>query len=145
MKLLLQRVKEASVKSEGLDTRRIGRGLLVLVGIEKNDTHRIVSAAARKVSSLRIFEDKDNKMNLDVFAAGGKILSVPQFTLCANIDKGNRPSFDGSEKPEIAEGLWRFFNDELRVLRLRTEEGYFGRHMDVQLINDGPVTFFMEV
>lgn len=118
---------------------------MLLVGINKTDTSESTRRAADKIVKLRVFEDKNGKMNLDLFGSGGKILSVPQFTLCASTDKGNRPSFDAAGSPEQAERLWLLFNEQLRSLGADVEEGFFGAHMAVSSVNDGPVTFVLDI
>lgn len=144
MKILLQRVKKAFVSVEGSAKREIGNGILLFTGIEKKDNSASIKAAVKKITRLRIFEDDSGKMNLDVLASGGRILSVPQFTLCSDLHKGNRPSFDGAAKPEKAEKLWDLFNRKLQKVCLEVKKGFFGQNMEVGLINDGPVTFYLE-
>lgn len=145
MKIVLQRVSEASVKVGGAVKAKIGKGFLLLVGIGSDDTEETASTLAHKVSKLRVFEDEDKKMNLALKAINGEILSVPQFTLLGNTDKGNRPGFDDAASPEKAESLWRFFNKTLVSNGINVQEGEFGAHMDVSLVNDGPVTFVLDV
>ncbi len=144
MRILIQRVSEASVSVEGRRVAEIGRGMLVFVGIGKDDSEDDLRYIARKVTNLRIFEDEHGKMNLNIQQSGGSILSVSQFTLYANTKKGNRPGFDGSAHPDIAEGLWRRFNKLLRDNGLNVSEGLFGAHMEVALVNDGPVTIWID-
>lgn len=141
MRIVIQRVKEASVAAEGQITGAIGKGLLLLVGIARGDGRDEAEQMARKITAMRIFEDNAGKMNLNVTDAGGDILSVPQFTLLADTEKGNRPGFDGSAAPGDAEALWKLFNDLLKAQGIKVCEGRFGSHMEVTLINDGPVTF----
>ena len=145
MKVVLQRVKEASVAVEGKEKAAIKTGFLLLVGISKEDAPETVSKMAQKISKLRVFEDEQGKMNLDVAEVGGEILSVPQFTLLADTQKGNRPGFDQAATPQNAETFWRSFNDALRSGGVSVAEGEFGAHMEVSLVNDGPVTLVMEI
>lgn len=144
MKLVIQRVQHASVTIDGEIHGKCEAGFLILVGIKDEDTKEIVTKMAEKVSRLRIFTDENDKMNLSIQAIGGSILSISQFTLYADCHKGNRPSFTGAGKPEIAEPLYLFFNEELRRLGIHTEEGVFGADMKVELLNDGPVTIVLD-
>jgi D-tyrosyl-tRNA(Tyr) deacylase len=143
MRIVVQRVKEASVAVSGRKLGAIGRGLLLLVGVAEDDTAETAGQMALKISKLRIFEDAAGKMNLDITDAGGEILSVPQFTLLADTEKGNRPGFDGAAPPEKAKALWKAFNDLVREKGITVAEGEFGAQMDVSLVNDGPVTFIV--
>lgn len=144
MRVILQRSKKASVTVEGIITGRIDTGYVLLVGITHQDTEKDADYCARKIAQLRLFEDKDGKMNHSIFETGGDILSVSQFTLYGDIRKGRRPSFIEAARPEQAEPLWNYFNNVLRNEGLRVEEGIFGAMMDVELINDGPVTIIVE-
>ena len=141
MKLVIQRVTRASVSSEGKLLSQIGRGICVLVGAEKGDSREEAERLAEKLLAFRIFPDAVDKMNLSVREAGGEILSVSQFTLAASVSKGTRPSFDSAEKPEAARGLIDAFNRKLREGGVSVKEGSFGARMEVELLNDGPVTF----
>jgi len=143
MKIVLQRVKEASVAAGGSEKSAIGRGLALLVGVGKGDDDKSAARMAGKISRMRIFEDPDGKMNLDVKEVGGEVLSVPQFTLLGSTDKGNRPGFDRAADPEDAENIWKKFNDSLRAEGITVKEGEFGSHMEVRIVNDGPVTFVL--
>jgi len=143
MKVVLQRVKKAQVKVKSKVSGKIGRGICLLVGIEKNDIEREVQYIADKVSGLRIFPDNKGRMNLSIREVGGEILAVSQFTLAGSVKKGRRPSFDHAEKPDRAEVLFDFFADQLRNRNIKTETGEFGALMDVHLVNDGPVTFIL--
>lgn len=143
MQVVLQRVKEASVAVDGKTVSSIKRGLLLFVGIEKNDTIDIVGDAAGKIAKLRVFEDNAGKMNLSVADVNGGILVVPEFTLAASVDKGTRPSFDRACEPEGARKLCAAFTEFLRQDNLCVAEGVFGAKMNVSLINDGPVTFIL--
>lgn len=144
MKIVLQRVKEASVSSERKKTVSIGGGLLLLVGIGKNDKEEEAERLAKKIRNLRVFEDENGKMNLNILEKGGEVLSVPQFTLLGDTEKGNRPGFDAAADPRKAEALWKHFNGALTLEGVKVLEGMFGKHMDVKLVNDGPVTFILE-
>jgi len=144
MRIVIQRVKSADVKVSSNVVSSIERGFLILVGISKNDTEREVRELAKKVPFLRIFEDEKGKMNLSIKDIGGEILSVPQFTLYADTSRGRRPGFEMAAPKEIAIDLWNKFNLFLREEGLIVKEGVFGEHMEVSLINDGPVTIIME-
>lgn len=144
MKAVVQRVKQASVTVDGTVISAIGTGLLILLGVHQGDSADQIAALAKKIAALRIFTDAEDKMNLSVADIGGEILAVSQFTLCANTKKGNRPSFVGAEKPEIAAPLVDFFAERLRALGIPTQTGRFGASMEVTLINDGPVTIVLE-
>ena len=145
MRLILQRVRSASVEVAGDRLATIARGMLVLVGIEKGDGTDQVVTAVDKLSGLRLFEDERGRMNLDIRAIEGAILLVSQFTLAGSLSKGRRPSFDGAARPEVAEPLVDDFADRLRQQHIPVETGRFGAHMQVELINDGPVTFVLEI
>ena len=138
-------MSEASVSVDGREISRIGRGLLALLGVEKEDTAEHAAALAKKISEMRIFEDDAGKMNLSVLDAGGEVLAVSQFTLCADTRKGRRPGFDPAAPPALAEELCRKFTEALRACGVTVREGVFGAHMRVALVNDGPVTFVVEI
>ena len=141
MKFVLQRVLDASVSVDGKIVGKIGKGYLLLVGVTNTDTEEIADKMIEKVSRLRIFEDENGKMNLSVNDIGGEILSVSQFTLCADCKKGNRPSFINSEEPVRANELYEYFCNELLKNGVKAvKKGVFGADMKVSLINDGPVT-----
>ncbi|REK75962.1 D-aminoacyl-tRNA deacylase [Paenibacillus paeoniae] len=144
MKVVVQRSKAASVTVEGEVTGAINSGLVLLVGITHEDAMADVRWMADKIAGLRIFEDESEKMNLSVNDVGGSILSVSQFTLYGDCRKGRRPNFMAAARPDQAETLYNAFNDALRDLGLHVETGRFGAMMDVQLINDGPVTIILE-
>jgi len=144
MKVVVQRVKEARVKVGGEDVSSIGKGLLLLAGFGKTDTDKDVQRLASKICKLRIFNDDDGKMNRDISETGGEILSVSQFTLLGDTAKGNRPGFDGAAGPEAASKLWERFNEEIENNDIPVKKGRFGAVMDVELVNDGPVTFVLE-
>lgn len=143
MKAVIQRVKRASVRC-GTEEAAIGPGMLLLVGFETADTPETCAWAAAKVASLRIFEDRDGKMNLGLQDVGGEILAVSQFTLAGSIAKGRRPSFDGAMAPEPARALFQTFLDRLKAQHPHVKSGFFQEHMEVELLNDGPVTFILE-
>jgi D-tyrosyl-tRNA(Tyr) deacylase len=144
MRILIQRVKTSKVVVEGRDVSQIGDGLLLFVGVGRDDNENDVEYLAKKVFNLRIFEDEKGKMNLNIQQVNGKILSVSQFTLYANTRKGNRPGFDQSADPAMAEEYWMKFNDLLRSNGVEVQEGVFGAHMKVELLNDGPVTIWLD-
>lgn len=143
MRVVIQRVLRASVRS-GDDLAEIGPGLVVLAGLEKQDTAEVVDWVALKVASLRVFEDEDGRMNLGFPEVGGEILAVSQFTLAGSIAKGRRPSFDSAMAPEAALALFDRFVERLRAEGVPVKTGFFQRHMEVELVNDGPVTFVLE-
>ena len=145
MKIVLQRVKNASVSVTGEQISEIGSGLLLLVGIARGDGEAKVDWLAEKVTGLRVFADAEGRMNLDVRESGGEILAVSQFTLLANTQKGKRPSFVDAAPPEEAERLFDYFCRQLREAGVASvETGSFGAMMEVTLVNDGPVTIVLE-
>ena len=144
MKALVQRVKEASVKIDGELYSSVGSGLLVFVGVEKDDEKLNAEKLADKVLKLRIFEDENDKMNFSVSDKQGEILVVSQFTLCGDCRKGTRPSFDNSAPLDKAIELYEYFVECLKMSGLNIQTGKFRANMDVSLINDGPVTFWLE-
>jgi len=141
--IVLQRVKEASVCVDNQILSRIGPGACLLIGVEKGDTQGDVDYLVKKVAELRIFPDKEGKMNRSLLDIRGEVLAVSQFTLAGSVKKGRRPSFDKAEIPEKAERLLEDFVLQLEALGLRVQAGVFGAMMDVQLVNDGPVTFIV--
>ena len=145
MKVLIQRVTRAAVTVDGAVVGAIGRGLLLLVGVEEGDADVQAVAAADKLRTLRVFEDEAGKMNRDVGEAGGAALVVSQFTLAGSLKRGRRPSFDGAAPPDDARRLVDLLADELRARGLTVETGRFGAHMQVELVNDGPVTFLLDL
>lgn len=145
MRLVLQRVTRAAVRVDGETVGAIGCGLLVLVGVERGDGAREVDAAAAKLATLRVFEDGEGRMNLDAAAADGELLVVSQFTLAGSLARGRRPSFDRAALPEAAEPLVERLVAALREHGLRVETGRFRARMQVELVNDGPVTFVLDV
>lgn len=144
MKVVLQRSKKASVTVDGQITGAIDSGYVLLVGITHSDTQADAAYAAKKIAGLRLFEDEDGKMNRSIEEAGGSVLSISQFTLYGDVKKGRRPSFVEAARPEQAEPLWLKFNEELISHGLQVETGVFGAMMDVQLVNDGPVTIIID-
>jgi D-tyrosyl-tRNA(Tyr) deacylase len=144
MIIVLQRVKQARVEVEGRTTGAIGPGLCLLIGVEKGDTPEDVEFLARKTTELRIFPDREGRMNLSLADAGGEVLAVSQFTLAGSTKKGRRPSFDGAEEPALAAGLFNDLVERIRKRGFRVETGVFQAMMEVHLINDGPVTFILE-
>lgn len=144
MKALIQRVKKASVTINGEIYSLIGAGMLIFLGVEKTDTILNAEKLAQKVLNLRIFEDENEKMNFSIKDVSGEILVVSQFTLCADCRKGTRPGFDNAAAPEIANKLYEEFVKLLKASDLKIETGKFRAMMDVSLVNDGPVTFWLE-
>lgn len=145
MRLVIQRVVEASVLINHTETRKIGRGLLILLGIEESDNDEDIRWLCGKITRLRIFSDSDNVMNLSVGDIKGDIMVISQFTLHASTRKGNRPSYIRAAKPQTAIPLYNRFNNTLRKeSNLQITEGVFGADMQVSLINDGPVTIIID-
>ena len=144
MRVLLQRVKQASVEIDGNVNGEIGQGLLLLVGFTENDGDKEIEYLARKVLKARIFSDADDKMNLNLQQVSGSILSISQFTLYAQTRKGNRPSFTRAQNPDIASKNYDKFNEKLRESGVQVETGIFGADMQVSLVNDGPVTIMYD-
>lgn len=145
MKALIQRVDSCSVSVEGAVVSSIGRGMLALVGVENGDTAEIAIKLARKTAEMRIFEDAAGLMNLSVAQVSGSIMVVSQFTLAADTRKGRRPSFDNAARPEEAKTLYEAFVKELESVGIKVSTGVFREHMKVGLVNDGPVTFILEI
>ena len=144
MRVLLQRVESASVTVEGREVGAVGAGFLALIGVGPNDTPATAAALAAKVAALRVFDDGRGHMNLSLRETGGALLAVSQFTLYADTRKGNRPSFSGAAPPDLAEGLYEAFVAALRAAGVPVASGVFGAHMQVALVNDGPVTILLE-
>jgi D-tyrosyl-tRNA(Tyr) deacylase len=145
MKMVIQRVSGAAVRVDGETVGSIGRGLLVLVGLEKTDGEDEVEKAARRLATLRVFEDGTGRMNRGLDEVGGEVLAVSQFTLAGSIRKGRRPSFDRALTGEKAEPLFERFVELVREHGIEVATGVFGAMMEVELINEGPVTFILEL
>lgn len=143
MKALLQRVKKASVTIDGNLYSKIEEGILVFLGVEKGDSNEQAEFLAHKICELRIFDDEFNKMNLSIKDIDGKILVVSQFTLAADCRKGRRPNFDNAEKPEKAQEIYEKFVSFIKEPGIKTQTGKFGAMMDIELTNNGPVTFVL--
>ena len=144
MRAVVQRVDSAAVEVEGAMVGSVGKGLLVLLGVEKEDTDRDLEYLLDKVAGLRIFEDENEKMNLSALDIGAQMLVVSQFTLCADCSHGRRPSFTPAAPPKEANGLYEYFTSRLKEAGIsRVENGVFGADMQVSLVNDGPVTIIL--
>src|SRR5207248_1422299 len=144
MRALLQRVSNASVTVDGNVIGQIGQGLLVLLGVGQDDSEAQVKILADKIVHMRIFGDDEGKMNRSLLDIGGEVLVVSQFTLYADIRRGRRPSFTNAAPPSLAEPLVERFKDAITAYGLRAADGIFGAHMQVELLNDGPVTIWMD-
>ena len=144
MKVLIQRVTQANVVVDNNEVAKIGKGYLLLVGVEKDDNKSMAEYLAKKTANIRIFEDENGKMNLSIIDVKGEILAVSQFTLAGNTSCGNRPGFDTAEKPELAKPLYEYFVECLKKFDIDVKCGIFQADMKVGLINDGPVTFMLE-
>lgn len=144
MRAVIQRVQEAQVTVAGETIGAITKGFLIFLGVTHEDTQADADYLIRKISKLRVFEDDEGRMNLDLRAVSGSVLSVSQFTLYADTKKGNRPSFVKAAAPEQATALYDYFNEQLRKTGLTVATGQFGAEMQVQLINDGPVTILID-
>lgn len=145
MRAVIQRVKQGRVIVNGVPVANIGNGLIILLGIGPEDTPEIAKELAEKIAYLRIFNDAEEKMNLSIRDVDGEAIVVSQFTLFADTSRGRRPSFVGAAKPDLAEPLVETFAEFLSSWGIQTQTGIFGAHMDVELINDGPVTIVMEL
>ena len=143
MKIIIQRVKKAQVSIEGRVHGKINQGLLLLVGVGPEDQKEDLDYAVRKLVNMRIFSDTEGKMNLSIKDIGGEILSISQFTLFADTKKGNRPAFTGAAKPDMAAAFYDAFNQKL-VQEVPVQTGIFGADMQVELVNDGPVTIIFD-
>ena len=142
---MIQRVKRASVTINGRERREIAKGMCVFIGMTHGDTESNADWLAEKMSGLRIFEDVDGKINLSLSDVGGEVLIVSQFTLYASCAKGRRPSFTDAAKPDEAEKLYNYFVERVRAMDLkRVSTGEFGADMEVEIINDGPLTFIID-
>lgn len=144
MRAVIQRVTRATVRSQGAVLGSIGNGFAVLLGVEKGDSEADAKYIAEKTAHLRIFDDKDGKMNLSLTEIGGCVLLVSQFTLLGDARKGRIPSFIAAEQPDKADELYVFVRNCLEGLGIRVETGNFQTHMEVELINDGPVTILLD-
>src|SRR5262249_11961077 len=144
MRAVVQRVSRCRVTVESDTVGQIGPGLLVLLGVSKGDTEAAADYLAEKVIGLRVFEDTEGKMNLSVQEAGGAVLVISQFTLYGDARRGKRPSFDAAARPEEAERLYEYFVRTIRAAGLRCETGKFQAMMDVELVNEGPVTILLD-
>ena len=144
MKALVQRVTEASVEISGEVVANIGPGLLVLLGVARGDTKAEADQLAEKTVNLRIFDDENGRMNRSVADVGGEVLVVSQFTLAADMRKGNRPNFTKAAEPELAKELYELYAANIEMLVGHVATGRFGSKMSVQLVNDGPVTLLLE-
>lgn len=144
MKAILQRVQCASVVVDHQTVASIGSGLVILLGIGPLDNRQTVAAMAKKCCALRIFSDENEKMNLSVADVDGEVIVVSQFTLYADTKRGLRPSFTEAAPPDVAEPLVEFFVDQIRQAGIKTQQGIFGAHMQVELVNNGPVTIILE-
>jgi D-tyrosyl-tRNA(Tyr) deacylase len=144
MRAVVQRVARASVKVNEEFTGKIAEGLLVLLGVAQDDAESDADYLAAKIAGLRIFEDQEGKMNRSVVDIGGAILAVSQFTLFGDVRRGKRPSFDAAARPERAQALYEYFVERIRALGLQCETGRFQAMMEVELINQGPVTILLD-
>ncbi len=144
MRIVVQRVSNARVSVSGTEKGRIEKGFLLLVGVTHEDTESDVALLVKKVVGLRVFSDENDKMNLSLKDVGGSVLSVSQFTLYGDCKKGNRPSFIRAAGAEHALHLYEVFNQQLESEGIHVERGEFGAHMEVELLNDGPVTILLE-
>jgi len=144
MRVLIQRVKNSKVLVDNKGVSEIGQGLLLLLGVAKDDTVEDIERLSKKVAHLRIFGDEKGKMNLNIKEVCGSVLSVPQFTLHADTKKGNRPGFESAAEPKKGNEYWKAFNASLKKEGIEVKEGVFGAHMQVTLTNDGPVTIWLD-
>ncbi len=145
MKAVIQRVKYAQVSVDGETVGKVGEGYMILVGVQAGDADADAEILARKTANLRVFTDENEKMNRSILDIDGEILAISQFTLCADVKKGNRPSFIGAAEPCEADRLYNLYCDELLKNGVRkVEKGVFGAHMEVELLNNGPVTILYD-
>ena len=144
MKLVVQRVKKAKVTVEDKIVGEIDEGFLVLLGVKPTDTEKTADYLVKKLCNLRVFKDENDKMNLNIKQVQGSLLIVSQFTLYANCKEGNRPSFTDAAKPDKANELYEYFCNKCRENEIEVQTGEFGAHMQVELLNDGPVTIILE-
>jgi D-tyrosyl-tRNA(Tyr) deacylase len=145
MRLLVQRIKEAKIRSGEEDIARVGRGLCLFLGVAKGDASESADALAQKILELRIFEDENGKMNRSLRDFGGEVLVVSEFTLYGDCSRGRRPSFSRAAPPDEARRLYDYFVARLKAQRLDVATGKFQTNMEVTLVNDGPVTFILDV
>lgn len=143
MKFVVQRVSKAKIIIDKKKYSSIKKGLLVLIGIEKNDNEEMIDYYVKKIINMRIFNDSNYKMNNSILDIKGEILVVSQFTLSANTKKGNRPSFVNAEKPDLSKYLYRLFCEKLKNYEINIKKGRFGANMELDFINDGPVTILL--
>lgn len=144
MKLVIQRVSYAKVEVEEQVVGQIGKGFMVLLGVKEGDTEKEADYLVNKLCNLRVFEDENEKMNLSLKDVNGGLLIISQFTLYGDCSRGNRPSFIEAARPEIADKLYEYFMQECRKQGITVQKGIFGAHMEVSLLNSGPVTILME-
>ena len=144
MTAVIQRVIKASVKINNLEDRSIAEGLVILLGVHKDDTEKDITYLVNKIIDLRIFNDKNDKMNCSLLDIHGSALNISQFTLCGDINKGRRPSFLNAADPNKGKNLYNNFVKLFKAKGLNVKTGEFGAHMDVNLINNGPVTFVLD-
>lgn len=141
---VIQRVSSSCVKVDDKVVGQIGQGLNILLGVKKGDEKEDILKLVNKIVNLRIFQDENAKMNLSLLDVKGEALIISQFTLAGNVKKGRRPSFDSSEKPDIAKAMYEEFVEEVEKQGIHTQTGEFGAMMDVEIHNDGPVTFIID-
>ena len=141
---VIQRVSSSSVTIDGKLVGKIEKGLNILLGVKKGDEEEDILKLVNKIVNLRIFADENGKMNLSLLDVQGEVLVVSQFTLAGNVKKGRRPSFDSSEKPDVAKAMYEQFVTEVEKVGVHTQTGVFGAMMDVDIHNDGPVTFIID-
>lgn len=144
MRVVLQRVKSASVTVDNQVIGKVGKGYMLLVGFTHDDSIEDIDYIARKVANARLFADENGKINLSIKQVQGAILSVSQFTLYASTKNGNRPGFGAAQKPELAKENYHYFNEKLRSYGIEVQTGQFGADMDVALVNDGPITIIYD-
>ncbi|MDM8277940.1 D-aminoacyl-tRNA deacylase [Ligilactobacillus aviarius] len=144
MRVVLQRVKSASVTVDDQVIGKVGKGYMLLVGFTHDDSIEDIDYIARKVANARLFADENGKINLSIKQVQGAILSVSQFTLYASTKNGNRPGFGAAQKPELAKENYHYFNEKLRSYGIEVQTGQFGADMDVELVNDGPITIIYD-
>ena len=144
MRVVLQRVKSASVTVDDQVIGKVGKGYMLLVGFTHDDSIEDIDYIARKIANARLFADENGKINLSIKQVQGAILSVSQFTLYASTKNGNRPGFGAAQKPELAKENYHYFNEKLRSYGIEVQTGQFGADMDVALVNDGPITIIYD-